>query len=119
MGRVRAAAREAAETGGGGDLPPHGEQRRAAGVYAIAERLLDAHLVVETMAVDHLDNEVATREHTSVVVPNEVVVSRLIEEIAGEVFRLGACLQTDPQLEEVGSVHGGPPFSQQIDVVGP
>ena len=57
------------------------------------DHLLDARLVVEAMAVDHLDDEMGAGEH-SPVLPDEMIIAVLVEDvargcsdIAAEVFR--------------------------------
>src|SRR6056297_249889 len=78
----------------------------------------------------------SARKHGAIA-PDEVIVAILIQDISGQhitgqngigirgdkaacgVFLLGACLQTDPQLEEVGVCHGAPLRSSRLNPVGP
>ena len=82
-------------------------------VHAIAKGLLNAIFVIQSMAITNLNNKVCACEHFSVAT-DKVIIARFIKHItfgnrcrgrtAGGVFLMGACLQTDPQLEEVGVI---------------
>ena len=99
-------------------LTPWGEQGGPAGVHAVAESLLNAALVVQPVAVDDLDDQMRAGKHDPVA-PDEVIIAVFVEHVAwrivrgdetpdGGVFLMGACIQTVPQLEEVGVFHGAP-----------
>ena len=100
------------------------QKRRATGGHAIAKRVLNPGFLVQTMAVLDLDDQMGACEDDTVTA-DEVIIACRIEQIARcsgiveqciggtnavSVFRMGACLQTSPQLEEVGAGHGRSPF---------
>ncbi len=91
--------------------------------HAIAKCGLDPCLIIKAVAIDNFEDQMRARENAAIAA-NEVVIACVIEHAtvsrkAVSVFRMGACLQTSPQLEEVGARHSTPPSYQQIDVVGP
>ena len=99
------------------------QQRCTTFVYAIAKCLLDAMFVIQSMAIADLDNKMCASKHFSVAA-DKVIIARFIKHItignrcrghtAGGVFLMGACLQTDPQLEEVGVIHSAPLRSSRL-----
>ena len=80
------------------------QQPRAAGADTIAEGLRDARFVVQSGAVDHLDDELSARID-GLTVADEVIVARRVYgfsiacgcETPRGVFLLGACFQSDFQ----------------------
>ena len=93
------------------------QQRCTTFVHAILKGLLDAILVIQSMAIADLNNKMCASKHFSVAA-DKVIIARFIKHItignrcrgrtAGCVFLMGACLQTDPQLEGVGVIHSAP-----------
>src|SRR5690606_37437178 len=63
------------------------EERRSAGLDAVAEGLLDPVLVIEAGAVDHLDDEVGACE--GLAVPADEMVLTLLREEVLNCCRLG------------------------------
>ena len=92
-------------------------------VYEIAKGLLDAILVIQSMAIADFDYKMRASEYFSITA-DKVINARFIKLIAignrccghtaGGVFLMGACLQTDPQLEEVGVIHSAPLRSSRL-----
>ncbi|MEJ2029649.1 MAG: hypothetical protein P8X66_07190 [Maritimibacter sp.] len=98
------------------------------GIDDLAERRLNARFVIQPEAVHHFKNEMGASIDLAIAA-NEVIVAGIVENVTGNnviggakpttigVFLMGACFQTDPQLKEVGVLHGAPLCSSRFRVV--
>ena len=93
------------------------EKGRATRINTVFESILNQRFIIKTGAVFNLDDQMRACKYRSILA-DEMVVPIIVgyklkhrcgvDYSAGNVFRMGACLQTDPQLEEVGVLHHAP-----------